>query len=329
MGLSKIALLDKNYFINGSFDFFQRSTALINLNATLAYRNADRWRVAIDGSSFTSSDAIRVNDAPNVSRLKNSFSFSFQRNASVASLYCSQRIESIFARDLAQKPISLTFYNKFSALPDLGLEIKIYTANVEDDFSAKTLVHTENVDLSGFALNQWHEFKLDKVLTLTDDAKRGIEVEYLWKYSSATDGAAQHLRFTGAKLAQNEKAQEFSYSARDLEEELSLCQRYFEKSYDVDANPAALGLKSSIAFIAHSASEAHGGLTFQVYKRAIPVVTTYGNNGVAGQVHRRGVGDLAVTIANGEQGTKTFPTFSGGLVTGSVYSFNYTAEAEL
>jgi hypothetical protein len=98
-----------------------------------------------------------------------------------------------------------------------------------------------------------------------------------------TNGATFYI--TGVQLEPGSVATPFE--RRSYGQELALCQRYFEKSYDTDDAPGTstyLGVNTNggLTNMAAANYATRGGSTFKVTKRAQPTVVTYdsaGNNG--------------------------------------------------
>ena len=144
-----------------------------------------------------------------------------------------------------------------------------------------------------------------------------------------TSGATFYI--TGVQLEVGSVATGYEY--RNIQQELSLCQRYFETSYDlgtalgnVDANSiarVALGI-----YGVNSAS--YGSFVFKVTKRAQPTVTFYNGSGTAGQLSVYPTSGGSATIAATTNATGFYAINFTIASTG--YSFaqgNFAASAEL
>jgi len=143
-----------------------------------------------------------------------------------------------------------------------------------------------------------------------------------------TNGATWQI--TGVQLEPGSTATPFE--RRSFGQELSLCQRYFEKSYTMSQLPGSTtdGICSGANFLAVDTSSALGTATFKTSKRAIPTVTVYSpTSGAAGNARNAGNGfDTAASGINDitENG---FFRFSGSWTSGITYSTHFTASAEL
>ena len=140
--------------------------------------------------------------------------------------------------------------------------------------------------------------------------------------------AVQTFRFALMKISHSYPSPYFVRHELTYEAELAAVQRYYEKSFPIGTVPGSVtGISGGPNFIAIGGVESEGCAPFKVQKRASPVIVTYGNNGVAGQVHRRTVGDLNATpIEWNEWGISRI---DGSWAAGNAIGFHFTADAEL
>jgi hypothetical protein len=115
---------------------------------------------------------------------------------------------------------------------------------------------------------------------------------------------------------------------------LALCQRYFEKSYDLALAPGSVttaGLRLCRAVTTgQTVLETLAG-PFAVRKRAVPTVTWYSPSGAAARVRNTTTaGDLTVTGTNSASESNTgAPVLSAAVAPGTLLQAHWTAEAEL
>ena len=90
-----------------------------------------------------------------------------------------------------------------------------------------------------------------------------------------------------AKLSIGTKVSDFSLAGRNAAEELQLCQRYYEKSYDIDtpiSTNTKAGATSLIKQDGSVTDRAYANAEFKVEKRTTPVMAVYApTSGVNGQ----------------------------------------------
>jgi hypothetical protein len=129
---------------------------------------------------------------------------------------------------------------------------------------------------------------------------------------------------------------ETSFDARGYGQELSLCERYFEKSFEVSVAPAQnAGTAASYAIIqvvGASASQSCGSFAFKTRKRASPTITTYNPSATNAQPRNPTIGADMSAVAlftNGESSFSLTATAAAGSAAGQSNIFHWTASAEL
>jgi hypothetical protein len=143
-----------------------------------------------------------------------------------------------------------------------------------------------------------------------------------------TSGATFYI--TGVQLEVGSSATGFEY--RQYGQELALCQRYYEKSFDVDVSPGngvdGVSLKSS-GFWAGMSSNTGSScqIPFKVSKRTNPTITAYGNSSGYWNANA----SWSVNAFTGISGSNTNSFFMQQQVTAGVYPTfgHWTASAEL
>lgn len=137
--------------------------------------------------------------------------------------------------------------------------------------------------------------------------------------------------FWGVQVEQN--YQPTPFEQRPIGVELALCQRYYEKSYDMATAPGTITTVGAVSVIYQSTYGAATGFRFQVRKRGTPAVRGYPpasgtNNGVGYWSSASDATNRAVTFGNiGESGVRyiTLTSSSANLL----YEGHYEADAEL
>ena len=122
------------------------------------------------------------------------------------------------------------------------------------------------------------------------------------------------------------------YLEPDFEIELARCQRYYEKSYNIDVNPGTATSVGDIDFqftnVANNTFNVRLPVSFAVKKRDTPTVVSYsvvgGNSGKVDMLNE----EDAVLTDQGESGFSNSGT-AGGASTARAIKFHYTASSEL
>ena len=145
-----------------------------------------------------------------------------------------------------------------------------------------------------------------------------------------TNGATFYI--TGVQLEKGSTATSFDY--RPYGTELALCQRYFEKSYDIGTAPAT-NTTTGFWTMAGSTNQANNMLLpirWKVEKRAAPTVTGYANDGTSGLFNYGRNGASGTTTATfdsiGTSGCRGIANAGAAWVVAYVEA-QYAASAEL
>lgn len=268
----RIDKLDKNYIINGGYDYSQRAlTASLGAINTPAYISLDRF-ITDHTEVLTSGTFDRVIDSPN-SLTKYCGKFTINTATSTNVIKKGQRIESIFSRDLVSKETSYSLYYKTDSCQQINF--KIFTADIEDDFTAKTLAYSKTIIIT--ADNVWHRLDVDGIPAIAG-VERGCEVS-IEASNWGTLNANTSISFAQDKFSISRVAQDFSYSGRDAVEELGLCQRYYEVNSVRRIGSNGGGFTGN----------AYTNWTFVTEKRTIPIASLVASTGAISDVGTQGV----------------------------------------
>ena len=139
-----------------------------------------------------------------------------------------------------------------------------------------------------------------------------------------TNGATFYI--TGVQLEKGSIATPFDY--RDYGRELIMCQRYYERSYNIGTATGTPGTTSSLGTFP-AAYAVYFVANFKVTKRVNPTVVGYSPyDGASGNYSVNNTSNIALsgTISNGTQGVILFTGSSPGNVSAYVH---FTADSEL
>lgn len=297
---------ERNYIINGNFDFWQRGTS-----GTTGYI-ADRMQV------LAASATTRSTDVP--SNGLSTYSMQLAQS-SVNYGYFTQKLESYFVKELHNKTVTLSFWAK-SIVGSSALYIDINQANVVDNFSAVTGVYT-GVTMSATPSGSWTQYSYTFVVTPTM-AINGFQIVIV-RNNTTTNTTL----YTQIKLNEGTAATEFTRAGRNYEDELTLCKRYYQRSWAAGVAYPSVVHGGSLSGISYSTTEVWLTLNFPVEMRTIPTVNLYDNAGNTGRIHRANFGDHpnAVTADHDTKGINRVTT--SGLTVGVLYVAGWSADAEL
>lgn len=140
-----------------------------------------------------------------------------------------------------------------------------------------------------------------------------------------TDLVAGDLLYVGQlQLAAGDRLPTFK--AREIGEEVSLCERFYEKSYELGSAPGTIETLGQINTLISANGQLWIPARWKTGKRATPTVTAYSpTTGTSGKVYD-GTADRAATIIDQSE---TGATVKKTDTTSAQSRFHWTAEAEL
>jgi hypothetical protein len=346
----------RNIIINGSMVVNQRGWTGAAGNTTNGSYVTDRF--AINGSH---DGAISVGQTTLTSTTGgNAYADGFQSalffnvTTADASLSASQfqqinqfiegyNVQGIKKGTANAHPVTLSFWCRSTTtgtyIAELGDYLnsrqvsQAYTINEANTWEKKTL--TFPADASG-VLNNSNARILDvKWWLAAGSTYSGGTLNTSWAAVTAANMAAgqtnllasagNNFWLTGVQLEVGSVATEFE--RRSYGQELALCQRYYEKSYDVDVSPGT-NTTSGAPYLTGSTDGGNNQgipIFFKVTKRASPTMTAYRTSGTVGVWDYRtsSTGPGTVSITFNEIGTSGVGRATGSLGAAWVTSWMY------
>lgn len=316
-----------NRLINGGFDIWQRGTSFTATGYT-----ADRWRMAVgSGAAATlSRQAFTVGQTDVAGEPRYFLRLNRTTTGSTATTL-EQRIEGV--RTLAGKEITVSFDAK------AGSAITLNTLMRQDFGSGGGPSSDVDSDAGDHSLTtSWQ--RLTRTLTLASISGKTLgsgDNDYLSLIFSLPT-AAGTVAVDIANVQVEPGAGDTPFEQRPLWAEIALCQRYFEKSFNLETEPAdgETGLHLTAAGFNTAAIQQY--IPYKVRKRgANPSVTFYRSNegSAAGEwaYHDSGWNDVTDTVAarKTEDGFTIDLSESGAFTIHESYliSGHWTADAEL
>lgn len=281
----------KNKIINGGFDFWQRGTSFIN--TSFGY-NTDRFAFI---SALAAVDVTREVDVPSDS--DSTYSAKLIRNTAVTlqagtndRFYTG--IEGQFTKDLIGKQVTLAFSVKASRALKQSFSIR-------NDASDRSFIAEFDVNQADTWERKYITFVLEDNTYNTDNSagffirfSQGTGLNFQgslgWQtgnfYGTSTqdylyDTDNSYIQFSDIMFYNTEYGEDipFQRAGRNYQEELQLCQRYFEKSFDIDIAPIPSNLSGPQGFYAATTGLEWDGnnihsQAFATKKRTSPIMTT-------------------------------------------------------
>ena len=353
-GAGQLALADlfsnRNILINGDFNIWQRGTSFVSV-VDQQY-TVDRW-VYRKINTTAVHDISRSTDVPTVAQAGRKFNYSVlidcqTIDASIGStdiVVFFQRIEGYNFLAIAQKTFTFGFWVKAtktgiycvsftSGAGDYGY-VAEYTINASDTWEYKKI--TVPATPSAGAWNYTNGTALNAVFCLaagsnyqtTPNAWQNGDFSATSNQVNSCDNAANNFRICGVQLESGSVATPFEQ--RSIQHELQLCQRYFERSYNIETptgtveeNQAAWGNVNSADTTLLCVN-----VDFKSIKRTTPSVTAYNTStGTAGSFIAGSTSKNVSTVVGGTKGIGRVYATSG--MTAGVYArLHWVADAEL
>ena len=316
--LRKTIYEDKNYIINGNFDYWQRGTTFPNPSGVYM---ADRWMCNNGGGNDL--QVLRSTTVPNhLGKWSLRLEVHTSTGPTSAFTHLRTKLEASVWRPLLGKVVTLGFWAKLDAgLIGTGQQNLAYIENSGGNVS----VELENT-------TDWQYVTVGRTLP-TSLTELNILIQV------TRDGVAigQGINIAQVQLLEGARTldgSEYFYAGRNLSEELSLCQRYYCKMMPSSFPSVGAYLSINAHIGVYPSWGSLGTFRFPVTMRAAPSVLTYSEKGNIGRLssyHDVEYADLSCAVSYTTVGGFKVANKSGLSITVSYSTglFFYTADAEL
>jgi hypothetical protein len=324
-----------NYVINGNMDFWQRGTSQTSTSTTRIYGSADRWSM-FSGSAATTSNMSRSTSVPTPVGTSGGAQYSLQlqrvaTGTGTTGSFAAQAIESNTVYAMRGKTITLSFWAKaganFSAASS-QMEVGLHSGTVADEVPSSA--YTGSVGLVNLVLltisTTWTRYEYTVVVPTTSLELR-IRFGF---YGVGTAGADDSISITQVMLSEGGTGRPFIHHGGSLANELTACQRYFEKSYNTTTTPGAGTSSNAVAFRASGTSVEYF-IQFNVSKRTTSsTMAMYSTDGTVAKMRDvTGSTNVNATITTNQGDSGVYATKTTGGTDQSRYDFHWTADAEI
>lgn len=270
-----------NFLANGNFPFFQRG-GISNTPAVgsgLNFVGPDRWRTYTNTGAFSGT----VAQDSNVPNADSDFSLKLAMTPAAFGnvLHIDQFVEAETARKLAGKSASFGLYVNPRATT---IQVQMFRANSRDNFGAETLFYNSGDITITDAI--WQLMKFENI-PIPSEGANGIRVLVLLKNQvqlALSNYFYSQIRFNeGVVLAPLTR-----FNGGTIKQELSECQRFFEKTYELFTHPGSSttqgAQRSGGDFLASNNANSWFPWNYKVQKRITsPIVSAFSpNNGAGG-----------------------------------------------
>jgi hypothetical protein len=139
-----------------------------------------------------------------------------------------------------------------------------------------------------------------------------------------------YILWSGAQLEIGSVPTTFSRAGGTIQGELAACQRYYQKSYNIDVAPASSTTVGATYFLNQvTASFPYVPTTyFRTQMRTTPTITLYGVTGTSGKITNNSTDVNGLTQGVGSSGFGAYVN-NVSITAGNELKFQWTAEIEL
>ena len=344
----------RNKIINGNFDIWQRGTFLSS--GTSARFLADRfWNNSI-GSTYTVSQQQFTNGQTDVPNNPNYFHRTVVSSVAGTGNFCvlRQSIESV--KTLAGQTATLSFYAKADSNKIVSVEFIQYFGTGGSPSSNVREIGVQKLNLT----TSWQKFTVTANIpsiagkTIGTDNNDYLAVAFWFDagsdFDSLTDSLGQQSgTFDIAQVQLEEGPTATPFEHRPIGTELSLCERYYEKSYNLTTVPGTVeplggspltGVGGPVQVTTSNRAGDQNqvpGPRWRTRKRTFPACEVYAVNGTKNFISdldgfsHPSVGQMYIQDASttGARLVQCLDANQLRLELGRSYCYHYTADAEL
>lgn len=319
----------KNLLINSNFNFWQRGTSITVANTVSTYL-ADRWyvknslgtngvitysQVAAVNSGSVFGAKVQITTAPTAAQTNGTELYQVLENSDSL-----QTIGQLLSAGMLVK--------SFGNVNQIGIQFAYATTEVKPTLflGTETLVTVNSATFtSATAIAQAVNN------SPTNSGVVGIRI----RITGVSTGNLYDLNngFVVEQVMMNIGASVAPYqmAGRNIQEELAMCQRYYEKSYNLTTAPGAAGPNptSGGSFYNVDTASSVGTSSFKIMKRVTPTVVVYSSSTGTINTARSAMTSADIPVVANDITTYGITRIAGTLVTGHVLTCNWTADAEI
>jgi len=337
----------KNFIINGAMDIWQNATSYSAITTSAWLADMFQFGINTDGSMNITRDSI---NAGVLSPFTPLYSIKCQPQAADTSISTAQysmlqtAIEGYNYRRLKERTATLSFFvysNKAGiyciGFRNLGSDrayIAEYTINQANTWEKKSITITFNQSGGTEDYTNGQGIRINWVLAAGSTYQTTPNVWQNGNYFSTSnqvnfmDNITNVFHLTAVQLELGSVATDFEYRA--ISEELELCQRYFEKSYDISVVPGSAGSTAGADSFVASVGNYRAAIRYKVNKRSNsnPPVAYSPVTGASGYIRNETSGADVVQAGwdmRGETGARA----TIAAVDQNIYYFHWAVDARI
>jgi hypothetical protein len=301
---------NRNVIINGEMQIAQRSTSVTSITSG-GYNTVDRFKVSLTSLGTWTNDV--QNDAPTGSGFRKSLRWlCTTADAAPASTDVmiaqttleGQNLQQFLKGTSSAKQFTISFWVKSNA-------IGTYICELIDQDNNRTVSAAYTISASATWEKKIITFPADTTGAFDNDNGGSLDVNFfLGAGSTYTSGTLQttwatttsanravgqtnlaantnnYWQLTGVQLEAGSVVSPFEFE--DISTTIAKCQRYYEKSYNIDVNPGTANAGGAIGLTQDRSMQDGGGyyrsfgtVQFAVTKRAAPTISFWSQAGTS------------------------------------------------
>lgn len=347
---------EQNMFINGDHDVWQRGTSFVAPSS--GDFTADR--VSIGGAGASVIDVDQDTNVPTLAQSGHQSNYSLKVSVTTVDAapisgdrrFVQRKIEGFNWKKLAGRKCMISFWVyatktgtncvAFRNTDNSQSYVVEYTVNTTNDWQRIDIP----LDFTTVPGNQNFTNGIGLIVTWSLMPDIALQTGTIGSWQSGnfltTSNQVNHMdslsnifHLSQMMIHVGQKVSSFSTAGRNITEEITMCEQYYEKSYDLTTNPGTvtnLGSKrTGMQTTLLGQAESH---PFRTRKRAVPTITVHNtNNGTGGQCSEYNtassfVADRSISLT--EVGETSFSLVTDGTTSaGNNIRYQYTADAEL
>jgi hypothetical protein len=267
----------KNAVINGGFDIAQRGTTTGTMASTYIL---DRWVAQTSSNVGTQAQVAGLTVGTGVFR----YGWKFTGLGAYSFMQMGQQIEFANCSQLQNQTVTISFYAQANNTNAASTALIVRTRTIAG-VDGSCIFSGANSDTARTISTTAARYSVTKSLPATFGS---LSLEFvLGNAGVAGDG----FTISGVQLELGSQATPFARAGGSIGGELALCQRYYEKTYDIATAIGSSDQNGSFGFCGGTNSATATFFTyapvFKVTKRTIPTITIYdlvGNSGTVAKV---------------------------------------------
>lgn len=344
------AIRGRNVLINGDFNVWQEGTSWAGL--TVIDDVADMWEFSASSQGMWTVE--RSTDVPTVSEAGRHLSYSLKATVTTADATTNagdyaQIVASVEGYDYAplyQQTQTVRFWVKSGtpgtycvSLRNSGNDrsyVGEFTIAAMDTWELKTVTVTATPSGGTWDYTNGTGIRLSVALaagsTYQTTAGAWQSGNFIATANQANLAATlgNYINLADVRLVYGEDAGDVAFPS--FAEQLAMCQRYYEKSYDYDVAPGAVATDGATIFRLSLTGtvQALKEDRYAVYKRAAPTVTIYSTGGASGNVYNTATAaDCPAGASDISASGHSLSTTSGTQNDGNLLRWHWVAAARL